>query len=358
MPGALAGLALAGASIFVFPGLGDTIREPKWVWLWVFGAIGLGLLIWGRKSPPRLPPVIWVFFLFLLVQPYFFSAPALVWPFTLGVLSICVISIFPFREEKKFDRILSAATWAQLLLGAAQLAGWDFIFARHSRLEFIHPLVGFLGQETIFGAWMAPLAWYWFGKKRWGEFAACSVAVFATASAFSIFAWVCGLAAYLVWRYSRRGVIFLATAFLAALVLIRGLGGNSGFFYDNGRYLAWRMLMNAWRRQPWFGYGMDSFAREFKYHQGFGGQPWIQAHNEYLELLFGGGMVGLALGGGALSALWFYRKRWWGREECLPWFLALVAIAANALGNFPLHIAPIALLAAMAYFRLISRVAV
>lgn len=353
MPGLFVGLALAGSSIFVFPGIGDTIREPKWVWLWAFAGAGLIFMLRSRRWP-AFPVLGFPLLAYFFVQPYFFSPVERVWPFTLCFLSLLILGATPTTSEEKVTKCLQVATWLQLGLGALQIAGWDPIF-HHFGTPGEHPLAGFIGQQTLFGAWIAALAWFWFAQGKRYLFVACTVAAFLTGAAFTALAWVAGFCAWLLWRKPRLG---LGVSAILALGAWLGFLTRRGFFWDNYRLRAWRMLVSAWLERPWFGYGVDSFAREFPYRQGFSGPPWLQAHSEPLELLFGGGLVGWLVALLAVSVLWVRRKCWWGREERLPWFLVLAALAANSLGNFPFHIAPIALLAAMAYFRLIRRVAV
>lgn len=344
-------IALAGSSLLVLPFVGDTIREPKWLWLWACAALAVFFFLQGRAWP-RLPFGAWAVLAYALIQPYFFSPVAVVWPFTLGLLSLVLLSLVPVGL--KGERILLAAVWLQGALGTFQRFGWDPIFFRFPEAE-AHLPVGFIGQATLFGAWMAAMAWYWAGHRRWVTFLFCSACAFATESAFTGFAWLAGMGACLLWRSRWAGITYFSLLGGGAALAV---SSGAVYFWDNGRYLAWKMILAAWSRRPWFGYGLDSFHREFPFLQGFSGPRWHQAHSEPLELLFGGGIVGWILALWMLGHLWLRRKQWWGREECLPWFLALVAVFANSIGNFPLHIAPTALLFAMAYFRLISRVAV
>lgn len=349
MQAILSGLALAGSSLVVWPGVGDSVREPKWVWLW---ALALGqLLYWFRHPPPlrSLPRVMWPCLAYALLQPYFFSPATLVWPFTLNLAAIFVLAVSVPAEVK----FLRAATWAQLLLALLQALGQDPLFEARTAGPVV---VGFLGQHTLLGAWMAALAWFWFGKKEWWLFGLCSLLAFSTGSLFTIAGWGSAPLALLFWRRHRARWPALALGFtlLAAAFLYSVAQGPDGVFSAQGRYSVWRLTLSAALLEPWFGYGLDSYHREFHaYHQGLRQMPWWQAHNEYLELFFGGGLVGLVLGVSLVVALLRRRNDRLGREE--PWFLALVVLLTNSIGSFPLHIAPMALLAAMAYMQLARR---
>ena len=119
--------------------------------------------------------------------------------------------------------------------------------------------------------------------------------------------------------------------------------------------MVWRLALDASFERPWLGYGIGSFGTLFPaYHQGFGGEPWKQAHNEFLELFFDGGIVGLSIGVAAAVMPFLRIAHWWREEKMLPYFLVYIALLVNALGNFPFHLAPFALYGATAHMALIS----
>jgi len=113
---------------------------------------------------------------------------------------------------------------------------------------------------------------------------------------------------------------------------------------------------------PLLGHGIGSFSWEYPQAQGdyFADHPksWLGtttkrtdlAHNDYLQLLTETGVVGLLLLAGLLWSLIIelrqVLRRLDGRGRALCWALAApsVAIALQALVDFPFHVAPVAVL--------------
>ncbi len=339
---------MAGSSLIVIPGVGDTIREPKWYWLWFCAALQL-LFVLRNEKIRHFPFTLIPLLAYILVQPLLLQNPREALPFILSIFSLVILGLaFARSESCLWEKWLAGATVLQLFWGALQILKIDPIFT--NALTFYERLpVGFLGQHTIFGAWIAPLAWFWFGKKRRLLFVFCTAGAFATGSAFTALSWLCGLIAYLIWNKPWRAWLALPTLILAAIF---GATSKLEFFNDQLRYQVWRRALSASLYRPWFGYGMDSFRREFPYLQGVDTVPWMQAHNEYLELLFDAGLVGIVLAFIAFCGLWLSRKNWWRQDYALPWFLILIALMANGIGNLTFHIAPMALLGTVAYFKL------
>ena len=127
----------------------------------------------------------------------------------------------------------------------------------------------------------------------------------------------------------------------AGLMMFRGaplVGKGPGFFYAH---------FEEYRRAVWF----DAPPQRLP------DRPAHQAHNDYLQLLAEGGLLA-ALPFGALLLLWLYRHgaAHSGRQSSpplpyprAPLLLGAIGgfwvIALNGMGNFPFHIAPLAITA-------------
>lgn len=117
---------------------------------------------------------------------------------------------------------------------------------------------------------------------------------------------------------------------------------------------------------PFFGRGLGSFAWDYPKAQGeyFTAHPDSRlgtttrrtdlAHNDYLQVLTETGLVGLLLVLGAMTALVVQSRRQYRRctlphNRALWWALTTpsAAVAVHALVDFPMHVAPIALVALM-----------
>ncbi len=131
--------------------------------------------------------------------------------------------------------------------------------------------------------------------------------------------------------------IFYGSAALALFVLGVGYALDPvHFFHSTGRFQAWRTIFDWWYSSGkiLFGHGtgMGSvvFYNAARSDMSFG--PFYWAHNDYLQILFDNGVVGLA---SFLIALFYTLKKAFDR----PWlFASLSGYAATMLFNFPLHV--------------------
>jgi O-antigen ligase len=119
-------------------------------------------------------------------------------------------------------------------------------------------------------------------------------------SAFALAA----LALPLLARERRRTALGVA-AFAGLGVLWIGLGGVLAAFAVRGvrasRLDLWRDMLPMVPRFPIFGDGWNAFATAFPWYQTLWKTEWIgEAHNDYLQVLIDGGVVGAALLGGLL----------------------------------------------------------
>jgi O-antigen ligase len=115
------------------------------------------------------------------------------------------------------------------------------------------------------------------------------------------------------------------------------IGGN--------RMDIWRATWRSFRANPILGTGLGAYGVAItEYHDASG--KWIpqQAHNDYLELLASGGLVGSALGAWFIVAL-IRRVRMrlrspdpFQRSACLGALAGIAAIAVHSLFDFGLHI--------------------
>jgi O-antigen ligase len=119
-------------------------------------------------------------------------------------------------------------------------------------------------------------------------------------SAFALAALVLPLAS------SRRRRTALAVAVLVGLGLAWiGLGGVLSAFEVRGvrasRLALWRDMLPMVPRFPAFGVGWNAFATAYPWYQTIWRTEWIgEAHNDYLQVLLDGGLVGVLLVAGLL----------------------------------------------------------
>ncbi len=172
-------------------------------------------------------------------------------------------------------------------------------------------------------------------------------------SAFALAA----LALPLLARERRRTALGVA-AFALLGVLWIGLGGVLGAFAVRGvrasRLDLWRDMLPMVPRFPLFGDGWNAFATAFPWYQTVWKTEWIgEAHNDYLQVLIDGGVVGAALLGGLLLVVF---RGALARAAVSPLdlgvFGALLGFALHGLvdfnGQIPANAATFVALAALA----------
>ena len=105
------------------------------------------------------------------------------------------------------------------------------------------------------------------------------------------------------------------------------LGGETTEASLNDRQELVEIGMKHIRKKPWTGYGVDCF-KMISGMNGYGkveaGQRGYYAHNNYIELLFGGGIVGISLY--YIPVLHFLKKLIKGvyKHPCMPYLLAIL----------------------------------
>jgi O-antigen ligase len=119
-----------------------------------------------------------------------------------------------------------------------------------------------------------------------------------------------------------------------------GLGGVLAAFGSRGiqasRLELWRDMLPMVPRFPVFGVGWNAFATAYPWYRTLPGPDWVgEAHNEYLQALTDGGVVGAGL---ALGLLAVALRGAIAQARASPLGLgllgALVGLALNALADF------------------------
>ncbi|MHB2169138.1 O-antigen ligase family protein [Alsobacter sp. R-9] len=168
-------------------------------------------------------------------------------------------------------------------------------------------------------------------------------------------------------RRGHRGRnLWTAVGLLGILALVGGavvvgfgdvIGGrlSESGLGDLGRVFAYRTTLDAIAASPWLGYGYGTFASVFPmFHDGSMDvwMIWDLAHNTYLEVFLGLGLLGgSALVGsiGLVVVACWHGARHRKRHATIPAIAASVAVLAgtHALVDFSLQIEPVALIFAI-----------
>lgn len=290
----------------------------------------------------------------LATSDVYYALPVVIFPLLVLAGAHAVLRATWRPAVRSVDRTLLAVTVLQLAVGALQIAELDPIFTR-AEIPGVPRKVpaGFTGHHTLFGLLMSCLALYWAVRGRVWLGLLCAAAMLATRSAFAAAAFAYGFL-WLVW-YRVPGlrlvtVLTAASAALAGAWLFISSESQADFFYHNGRLHIWTYAVSTIFERPWLGYGIGEFSREFNlYHQPalsiLGSTRWREAHNELVEYVFNVGFLGLLA---FLPFAFLVARRIWRTPRSEEKELAvglLVMLAVNAMGSFPLQIAPFATLA-------------
>jgi O-antigen ligase len=176
---------------------------------------------------------------------------------------------------------------------------------------------------------------------RWAAAVMVLVAGLFAAGSRSAVAAFAGVALLLPFASRKRGATALAVALLAGLgAAWIGLGGLLSAFESRGirasRLELWRDMLPMVPRFPVFGVGWNAFATAYPWYRTLPGPDWIgEAHNEYLQALLDGGVVGAGL---ALGLLAVALRGALAQARASPLGLgllgALVGVALNAFADF------------------------
>ena len=124
---------------------------------------------------------------------------------------------------------------------------------------------------------------------------------------------------------------------------------ESGAYIE--RLTIWKIALRAWTTHPIWGLGLGTFAYSGRFFDNDDGCFVGHAENEYVEVLVEGGVIGLALAVVLLVSVLRLGLRGLRAVEgseripILGAIFAVVALATQCLGDFPLHIPAIAVTA-------------
>jgi len=219
--------------------------------------------------------------------------------------------------------------------------------------------IAFLRQRTLLGCFIAPIA---AAAVAEGYLLAALPMILIAGATNSSFTWLAlagGLFIAARRWVSRKTLTRLGIAAVIAIALAWCAFPKLNRFDDHGRRLIWKETYAAWHdhgnRYRIFGFGPGAFnmgfSSTFESKQNLDGNgEFLQAHNDYLQVLFDFGEVGFAALLFALFALACAYYEGWRAWNCISLELlaaqaAGAAFLLNALGNFPFQLSPQYLLA-------------
>lgn len=251
-----------------------------------------------------------------------------VWKATFLVLCyfLMIVAVASMElNRSKIEHILKVVTWCGFIMAVyviLQRFGLDQ-FYKVKAIEEIGSVTrpeifGTLGQSTLvasFIAMLVPVSLYF---RRKTMLVTMIVAIFITQSEMAIGAMLVSIALFFVLCKPRRMIIVflivLALGSIYSLEYKKGRLWTREVINDNARFANWEKIINDWKGSPIHVENGDTFpftgvgpgSLTFIYHahnqpnaesirRGDPGIMFMQAHNEYLEILYNLGKGGLIL---------------------------------------------------------------
>lgn len=211
---------------------------------------------------------------------------------------------------------------------------------------------GGMGNPTISGAFLGVTVPALFENKYLKWFVPFVLfCIYVTSSSMSILCTIGGILAYLFYKLKsinfKTRLIGLATFPSVGLVLYL-INPHHPFFNLNMREKIWPLMLK-WNSgfEILFGKGLgylhDKFTPTFKIY------PWFKsAHSEIVDFYVAFGIVGLTIMGYIL-----YKAIRLNKEPVVAGMF--FAVLTNALANFPMHIAPIAVIGIISFSMMFTR---
>ena len=214
---------------------------------------------------------------------------------------------------------------------------------------WLNRIGGAMGNRTLvapFIAMVIPIALY---LRAWWKAVVMAAAVAICHSQMALGAAAVSLMFYFGTLNRRLFMTMLGAGVLVTVVLVIGFNTNDTihkFVGESGRFAEWRVIVEDWysplqdgedHGNSITGLGIGSF--RYVYHQ-WHPSNFFQAHNEYLQILYETGVVGLFLMLGALG--WIFRRNfsfrevWAGRSNRyrIALLSSLLSASIAALGTF------------------------
>lgn len=259
-------------------------------------------------------------------QDYGFMTVILI---VLGAVIVSVCQHAPLQADPYIRWTIIGVGLVQIMQAVPQFFGYDPLWFG-TALSPNGPLVhGTLGNPNYLGAYLAI-------SSAVVPVALLPLWALGLVLAKSAVAGIAAAACLLV-RFRRQWRVSVPLVGFGVMVI--ALSRGFATLTTTSRIAFWMTGLREWTKQPLFGYGPGAWMRGLFHWQTSPEhvELWLQAHNEYVQVLFEGGLVAATL-----VALWF----WSHRADFLgdPWGPAMVAVAVDAAGMFPFQIPAVAML--------------
>ena len=338
---------------------------PAWAWVMFCGILFVGTMLWKKGAP--LPAALLLAWFSLSAWVLVEFKPALEKP---GIELGQILTL----------KNLASSTWIELAVFSASFGlGWKrlrgplstafYVFGIFHAISLFYDQVvlqivtgtdyiGLMGNRSIGASFSVVWVFFCFhfadNYKAWeeleklpdlGKFIRWSsllgiVAMLVSHSGISYAAFLLGGTCFLLLVIPE---LWIGTAILLILGLALGGYVKPEWGKHVPRFDAWPMFFAFWRQHFFaaIGSGLGTFKFWGPASQQFAnfqvGKWWIWAHNDWFQVMYETGAIGLAL------SLYFFGWLVWKARQRIALFSSLVAFGVVMLGNYPWHIAPFVL---------------
>ncbi len=357
---------LIGAGFFILPFLflpgsfGEPIRVAKEMGLVVFAALILAYLIKDKIHP--LASLVVLALAHNACVTGFGPAQKEIIVFVLSALAISW-AVLNLEEEKRMFvlKCIAISGLIQVLYSVLQITGLDPIFNYKSG-EHVFP-VGFLGQPTIFGAFIATTVTASLFTGLYWIAAISVVMALLTTSSFTMASLVAGFTAwaYLKQRHKTlKAILALSISCIVLLLVFKENPIVNGLLYAHHRLDVWKQAVQfTLQSAPIQGHGVGSFKAIYYTIQSEGirvqSGRYLQAHNDYVQIFFETGFIGAILAALIVGLFIFKLLRNNLTDSQRAFGACGLCLLVNSLGNFPLYLSPHGLLIAVCLVLVIGR---
>ena len=333
-----------------------TCQVNNLLWLWSVALAGLFIFSYIYTSAP-LPIKLLVLYAF--VGSFFSAAPYWSFMMTIPVI-ISAYFYVACREIEDFEIVQKMVQAAFLLICSfliVQIAGYDTLY------NFNRPqpmVIGTIGNPMISATLITCLAPFLLTYRKLNIIPLCLIAII-TNSAGMVAALAAGITFYVIMKIKRRWLRIAAIGLIIGAVFASGAPQYAAKRFKDGRGPIWKRTVELTLKRPWTGYGISAYqlvfpamskdltvlgiTEEWNIENIKGTQvPALRAHNDYLQIIFEMGFIGLLLFGAFM--FWLIRLFKARTDEAITAMTGLVIIGTLMLSHFPtrlFHVIPVIL---------------
>ena len=360
----LIAIFLALSQIVILPTI--SFRWIKEYSLQILIILSVALLVW-MKNKWISSFLIWSFILFLMTKAFWIEDAGEQTKYNVNIIAflnfvnIVLYSVFYYvLHNIKLDRKLIYKTFCfiaifQTIYVFIQKANLDQFFYSISlwhtpAKKAVSWCVGSWANESLVSWCIALCSPFFLAFKEFRYklgYILGFVAVCFTQVTAGIVGYILGFLFWLFYRYRKLAVLFIG------IVLIIGIYGVSSgkleyYLQDTHRFQVWKKAIEIWKagsgnpeildRKTMTGYGLGSFrilfwakAPEFR-----DDGHWAQAHNEYIQILFEQGVIGLGI---ILGLMWMTFYHFWKSKVGLIPITSLLILSFISIVGFPMRTA-------------------